>query len=282
MFLIRSIGRIIKRYLGIEPPAASKIDILPECISHCRMKVQFSDIGKELILESGPGIPLQFLIYEIIEKKVYFPVGFPMFLDSTNATTIDIGANVGVFTIFLSHLTKGKVLAFEPFPANYANLHNNLALNNVENVRPMKLGVDAIEGQRMLLITPEALSGCRFPTDTDLKSVTQERLVPITCCTFKGILLSESVQLGTQPVLVKMDCEGAEYGILESLDDDTLSMINMLTIEYHDNVGRGSSKAVQKRLSRLKFTTMRTVDVRNPRLGMLVAWRPETIFRSWT
>ena len=51
-------------------------------------------------------------------------------------TALDIGAQSGFYTLLLSKLvgSKGKVIAFEPLPANYRLLDENVGLNGVENV----------------------------------------------------------------------------------------------------------------------------------------------------
>lgn len=49
---------------------------------------------------------------------------------------IDIGANIGYFTMLCSRLVgeSGKVIAFEPFPAFWCRLQVHIALNQLKNV----------------------------------------------------------------------------------------------------------------------------------------------------
>lgn len=47
---------------------------------------------------------------------------------------IDVGANVGVFSIYAAILNAKKVYAFEPVPETYMMLKENIKLNNLENV----------------------------------------------------------------------------------------------------------------------------------------------------
>ena len=51
-------------------------------------------------------------------------------------TVLDIGANIGYFTLLAARLVgkKGKVYAFEPEPRNYSMLLRNVTLNEYENV----------------------------------------------------------------------------------------------------------------------------------------------------
>jgi FkbM family methyltransferase len=53
-----------------------------------------------------------------------------------NMTVIDIGANVGYYTVNLANLVgqKGKVFAFEPDPINFSILEKNVHVNNFKNI----------------------------------------------------------------------------------------------------------------------------------------------------
>lgn len=56
---------------------------------------------------------------------------------------LDIGANIGYYTLLFSKLVgkEGKVFAFEPDPANFSLLKDNLLLNNCTNVISEQKGV---------------------------------------------------------------------------------------------------------------------------------------------
>ena len=62
---------------------------------------------------------------------------------------LDIGANIGTHTLFLSRLAtnEGKVIAFEPCKINHDILMMNLALNRCHNVDLYKYGVGEKEGK---------------------------------------------------------------------------------------------------------------------------------------
>jgi len=48
------------------------------------------------------------------------------------ATLLDVGANVGMYTIYAAVLRRARVYAFEPEAQNYATLCRNIVLNNVQ------------------------------------------------------------------------------------------------------------------------------------------------------
>lgn len=51
-------------------------------------------------------------------------------------TVVDIGANVGIYTVLAAKLVgqRGKVFAFEPHAVNFSSLMENIALNEIEDV----------------------------------------------------------------------------------------------------------------------------------------------------
>ncbi len=66
----------------------------------------------------------------------------------TGNTILDIGANVGVFSLLGSKLVgdTGKVYAFEPSQATFTALTDNLTLNNIKNVYPLRIALSDTEG----------------------------------------------------------------------------------------------------------------------------------------
>ena len=59
---------------------------------------------------------------------------------------VDIGANIGAYTILAGSVAGAKALACEPLPANYALLQANIRLNRAENrVEALNVGVGGLE-----------------------------------------------------------------------------------------------------------------------------------------
>lgn len=86
--------------------------------------------GNKIYLDSQDSLRLSYGSYEpfeteLIKKEV--KKGFAV---------LDIGANIGYYTIMLSKLVgkKGKVFAFEPDPGNIAVLRKNIEVNGCKNV----------------------------------------------------------------------------------------------------------------------------------------------------
>lgn len=134
-------------------------------------------------------------------------------------TVVDIGANIGYFTLLAGRLVgkKGKVYAFEPEPQNYSVLCQNIALNRYDNVVPLQKAVSNIFGMVRLYLSK---------TDVGAHTLRRQHAHP----QFDTSQLGESTEVESvtldgfledkrQPIdVIKMDMEGAEMAALLGMD----------------------------------------------------------------
>ena len=73
-------------------------------------------------------------------------------LISSGATVVDVGANIGLWTLGAAQIAgpSGRVHAFEPNPSTYKRLCSNIRLNGLDFVQPHRLCVSSEHGQRTL------------------------------------------------------------------------------------------------------------------------------------
>lgn len=159
---------------------------------------------------------------------------------SSGASIIDVGANIGVFSLCYAALfTRSTVYAFEPHPDNYTLLLQGLALNPelADRIRPVKLGLSNAAGVRSLSM-PLPAQHARYgpgarPLNCGLFSLHGERTERIPCelatldafCTAKGI---ERVGF------IKVDVEGHEYEVLEGATGVIRASRPILFVEYNE------------------------------------------------
>ena len=144
-------------------------------------------------------------------------------------TIIDIGAGLGDFAISIAkphpHST---VYAYEPFPDSFELLQENLRQNQIENIKAFPQAIAAQTGSLQLrAVSAEAVqqstaAAIDTPGAIEVPSVTLDQA-------FAELGLARCDYL-------KMDCEGAEYGILFNASPATLDKIDRICLEYHDDV----------------------------------------------
>jgi len=92
----------------------------------------------------------------LIFNKTYEPLTTEILLPllKPDMKAIDIGANIGYFTLLLAKHTN-HVWAFEPEKNNFESLKNNVVLNNLTNVTTLNKAVSDKNGKRRLYISKE-------------------------------------------------------------------------------------------------------------------------------
>jgi len=67
---------------------------------------------------------------------------------------VDVGANIGYYTLLLSRRvgSQGRVYAFEPARSNYQRLMRNITMNNATNVKVYQAALGDREGESSLVV----------------------------------------------------------------------------------------------------------------------------------
>jgi FkbM family methyltransferase len=191
---------------------------------------------KTAVLKSGPKFLVRNgsrdvnIIFEVFGARVYH-----RYLDllSKGGTVIDIGANIGAFTILAAHRAPNvRVFSYEPFQDNFKQLIDNVALNHLESrVQAFSLAVGGRCEQRRLMISN--LSGGHSFYGGDCTNS-----VVIDVITMEQIFSDTGID---RCDFLKIDCEGAEYEIIYSAGADLFRRIRTITLEYHTGNGVGSA-----------------------------------------
>ena len=124
---------------------------------------------------------------------------------STGRAAIDIGANIGSYTLPLARRFK-IVTAFEPNKVHCRLLRLNVSLNKLRNVHVYEVALSDTNGTMPLYIR----SGGATSLDKKHYGLTYDRVLPVkTACL--DDFLSQSQELD----FIKMDAEGLELRILQ-------------------------------------------------------------------
>lgn len=173
----------------------------------------------------------RFIFNEVWLHKSYIPKGFEI---KPNDIVVDIGAHAGIFTILASYYAQnGKIYSFEPFKENYDLLLENIKLNNFRNVHAFNKAVSNKSGKLKFYVSQTKNKGqnSMYKLDESQKEVSVDKI------SFKDFL-----KRIPKIDFLKIDCEGAEYEILFSLDKKDLEKINKISMEYHNYKGHNGEE----------------------------------------
>ena len=140
---------------------------------------------------------------------------------------LDIGAHVGIVSIYLAKRWPGaRIYAFEPVWANFDKLERNIKANAVTNVRTFQL---AVSGNGRYL----RLRGDLTQNSGGISAYAggNGRARKVASVTLEQIFTNLRID---RCRLLKIDCEGAEYEILEAAGD-LLQRVDCLVGEFHIN-----------------------------------------------
>ena len=140
-----------------------------------------------------------------------------------NDSIIDIGGHIGLFSLLISQKSKdAKVYSFEPIEANFNLLNSNLELNNIKNVFTFNLAVSKhLDGVNLFLSDDESAHSIISKKSESIR---------VNSISLQKIFEDNKID---KCKLLKLDCEGAEYEIIDSLSNEYLDKIQNMTIEYH-------------------------------------------------
>jgi FkbM family methyltransferase len=144
-------------------------------------------------------------------------------------TVIDVGAHIGLFTL-QANKAGATVYAFEPSSDSYINFLLNVKLHTEDdsNIIPNNAAVTSTDGF------------CEFTQNEDLSlcdstvvngSDERKRVASLSFST-----VSEQIDKRGK-TLLKLDCEGAEFEILQSSSAEDFAGIDTVFLEYHGRAG---------------------------------------------
>jgi FkbM family methyltransferase len=154
---------------------------------------------------------------------------------------IDVGAHIGYSTLVISRLVgeQGQVVAYEPFPDNFAVLQENMERNSIRNavLRCLALGEQAGE-----LVLEHATGEAPSSTPSAIGYAVEGPRAKISV----GVdtLDAEVRRLRVAPRLVKIDVEGAELAVLRGARETLRKARPVVLVEIHDWGSNRSSEVL--------------------------------------
>lgn len=144
------------------------------------------------------------------------------------ATVLDLGAHIGLFTVYLARAvgSSGRVLSFEPAPATAAVLDRTIGYNRLRSVVSVRrTALAGRRGEVELFETGDECSNANSLVRTDRTRGS----VRATATTLDDLVHDE----GLTVAVVKMDIEGAELEVIEGASALLSDQRPALAIEVH-------------------------------------------------
>ena len=176
-------------------------------------------------------------------------------------TFIDIGANIGSFTLFFSQHTKlQRLYAFEPDPGNHAQLVANIWLNEQrQRIQPFEMALSDESGMAVLY-RPKGRQSDEFlkynmgTSGLDRYPRRHDNSEKIEVAKRR---LDDVLNLSGNTIAIKIDVEGHEYSVLKGMQDllrnNECGLIMEVWSRNEDN-----SRAVNALLAGLGYTRVNT------------------------
>lgn len=171
-------------------------------------------------------------LYETFELEQYpIPV--------KGREVVDIGANTGDSCIYFIAKGAKKVIALEPLPNVYQVAVKNVELNGLTSRIDLNMAAIGVKGG--VIDVPGDVS---IPQSGGFSTMKSGGNVVVPVLTIREILSKLE-----DPYLLKIDCEGCEYDLLEHCYDD-VKRFEELVLEVHPGITMKSASKIFKILKR--------------------------------
>jgi len=208
--------------------------------------------------------PHEVVVAEVLQGDEYKVPGYEV---RPRDVVVDVGGNIGTFAMRSARASfEGRVVTVEPVKENFFLLLQNIALNDLSNVLPVHAAVVG-ERKKVRIFTKELANASIRDLDVSDPSQFEE---------VQGLTIPELfTQLGVGRCdLLKLDCEGAEYEILERLPPEYFNRIGRIVMEYHatsQETRRAEAATLIDRLTSMGFVIDRYTEYRGYKTGHIFA-----------
>lgn len=213
-----------------------------------------------LVIRGAKNSLLLDIVDEIFFRNGYTPKFLPI---KSGDVVLDIGANVGVFSLFAAKKGAGKIYAFEPLQQNLKLLKRNFKENNLPGSVIIQAAVTDKTGRAQFY------PGKSDPHGSLLKEGFGKN-IEVPTLSLESIFQKYHLK---KVDFLKIDAEGSEGKIILSTPPEVWKKIRKISLEYHDNISPVKHEELRKRFKRMGFKTRLVSD--NSPYGYIYAWLNE-------
>ena len=123
-------------------------------------------------------------------------------------TVLDIGANIGYYSLIAARRVgkKGLIFAFEPAPENLSLLRRNIEANGFNNIIPVAKAVSNCSGKQKLFLGND-------PIEHSLSDYVGTEFIEVDVTSVDEFVRSQNLSVD----LIKIDVDGTEMKVLEGM-----------------------------------------------------------------
>jgi FkbM family methyltransferase len=192
-------------------------------------------LQRDLVATAGDGFAFYCRLTGLIEWQLfvygYFEKDIRDYIAQSLAEGdifVDVGANIGCFTLLASKLVggQGRVLAFEPQAEAFGRLSANVQLNSLSNIELNNFALGAAAGEMKLYSSGSDWSHCSSLHPSSWHN--EQIFSTVKVVKLDDVLSQASVK---QVKLIKIDVEGGELDVLRGAENVLLEFKPRLLIE---------------------------------------------------
>lgn len=206
-------------------------------------------------------------LYINYKQMFYDDIYKDLNLENLN-TVLDIGANVGLFSLYMLRKNCRNLYSIEPTIKAFSQLKE--VLKDEVNANPRKLAIHNFTGKSKIKSVQDNSTISGFINEVHPYTNHNMNEEEVDVITLTEFLQDEKIE---QIDLIKIDIEGVEYDVIESLSDDTLLKSKRYLIEYH----WAKTKDINKMINRFKSLNYIIINKDDPNfeedLGFFFAYK---------
>ncbi len=160
-------------------------------------------ISKSIIMDDEPGGVISSV--NMLGRYDYNNMHFVQAVLAKAPVFIDVGANIGAYTLIASEVPSAAVVSLEPIPAAFAKLERNIALNKRSGVRALNVAASKQPGELRM-----TSNGASVVNQVVADDAAGDGTALVAVDTLDAIC----ARFGLSPSLIKIDVEGHEPEVL--------------------------------------------------------------------
>jgi FkbM family methyltransferase len=210
-------------------------------------------LGHEMLIDTRSGTESYALYSGDYDTQ---KIRFLMSLMRRNSVFLDVGANVGFYTLPMARraaLDGGRVYAFEPHPSNFSRLEHNVARNHLEHVVTLlEVALSSQAGEAELTMREDFAQGSETGNASIYIDHEAERAFPTVRITTVAL---DDLYGATVPRvdIIKLDIEGHEdvflSGARRTISEERPIIMTEVNKEYYRRRGVDLYGKIRENLS---------------------------------